>query len=287
MRIAEGLSQTARGWYQRDWSWGVRIGLLWLLALAGTAAAQWWQTDVRVVETLPRGQVDWTEGAVLSRGSATGTTLRGARAVTDQAATQAARQGLWGGLEQVRLDARQMLGPTLLQVEAHRQALEALIAQAAAVETRYWPGGTVETAVQLPFAGRLTALFFAQSSAVIPNGEPRSEAVHTGVVIDARGLAIQPALFPRIVDESGQSLYAPEVVDVEAAVQQGYVAYAKAFDQAPAQARIGERPLVLRALRVAGDTRVDLVLSNAEASRLRDYAATRRLVWQCRVLIVM
>jgi hypothetical protein len=287
MRVAEGSSQTGHGWYQRGWPWGVRIGLLWLLALAGTAAAQWWQTDVRVVETLPRGQVDWTEGAVLSRGSATGTTLRGARALTDQAAVQAARQGLWGGLEQVRLDARQMLGPTLLQVEAHRQALEALIAQAAAVETRYLPGGTVETAVQLPFAGRLTALLLAQPSAVIPDGEPRSEAVHTGVVIDARGLAIQPALFPRIVDESGQSLYAPEVVDVEAAVQQGYVAYAKAFDQAPAQARIGEHPLVLRALRVAGDTRVDLVLGNAEATRIRDYAATRRLVRQCRVLIVM
>ena len=287
MRGSEGLSQTGRGWYQRGWPWGVRVGLLWLLALAGTAAAQWWQTDVRVVETLSRGQVDWTEGAVLSRGSATGTTLRGARALTDRAAVQAARQGLWGGLEQVRLDARQMLGPTLLQAEAHRQALEALIAQAAAVETRYLPGGTVETAVQLPFAGQLTALLLSPSSAVIPDGEPRSEAVHTGVVIDARGLAIQPALFPRIVDESGQSLYAPEVVDVEAAVQQGYVAYAKAFDQAPAQTRIGEHPLVLRALRVAGDTRVDLVLSNAEATRIRDYAATRRLVRQCRVLIVM
>ena len=76
-------------------------------------------------------------------------------------------------------------------------------------------------------------------------------------------------------------------VRVEAAIQQGYVAYAKAFDQAPAQARIGERPLVLRALRVAGDTRVDLVLSQAEATRIRDYTATRRLLRQCRVLIVM
>jgi len=44
---------------------------------------------------------------------------------------------------------------------------------------------------------------------------------------------------------------------------------------------------VLRALRVVGDSRVDLVLGQAEATRLRDYAATRRLVRQCRVLIVM
>ena len=93
--------------------------------------------------------------------------------------------------------------------------------------------------------------------------------------------------FPKLVDERGQALYAPESVDREAAVQQGYIAYAKAFDQAPAQARIGEHPLMLRALRVAGETRVDLVLSDAEATRIRDYAATRRLIRQCRVLIVM
>src|SRR5262249_48109118 len=155
---------------------------------------------------LPRGQVDWTEGVVLSRASATGTTLRGAGAITGQAAVQAARQGLWGELEQVRLDARQMLGPAVMQTEAQRQALEAFIAQAPVAETRYVSGGTVETAVQLPFAGQLTALLLSQPSAVMPDGEPRSEATHTGVVIDARGLAIQPALLPRIVDESGQSL---------------------------------------------------------------------------------
>ena len=204
-----------------------------------------------------------------------------------QAAAQAARQGLLRVFTQVRFDAKQMLGQTARPGEAPWQALEALVTQAAVVETRYLPGGAVETAVQLPFAGQLTALFLPASSAVTPDGAPKTEAVHTGVVIDARGLAIQPALFPRIVDERGQTLYAPESVDREAAVQQGYVAYAKVFDQAPAQTRVGEHPLVLRALRVAGESRVDLVLSDAEATRMRDYAATRRLVRQCRVLIVM
>src|SRR5262249_41760559 len=147
---------------------------------------------------------------------------------TSQAAAQAARQGLWAILDQVRLDASQMLGPAVRQMQERRHELEASVAQAVVVETRYAPG-TVETTVQLPFAGRLTALFLAPASAVTSDAEPKPEAAHTGVVIDARGLAIQPALFPRIVDESGQTLYAPEVVDVEAAVQQGYVAYAKAF----------------------------------------------------------
>ena len=261
--------------------------MLGLLVVAGSAAAQFWSPGVRVTETLSQGQVDWTDGLVLSRDRATSSERRGAGVAAVQAATQTARQGLLRVFEQVRFDARQMLEQAVRQAETPRQELEALVVHATVVETRYFPGGAVETAVQLPFAGQLTALLLPTVSSLTPDGEARPEAVHTGVVIDARGLAIQPALFPRIVDERGQTLYAPESVDREAAVQQGYVAYAKAFDQAPAQARIGEHPLVLRALRVAGETRVDLVLSDTEATRIRDYGATRRLVRQCRVLIVM
>jgi len=287
MRVAGGWWHAGRRCPQAAWSWGRHLGVVCLLVVTGTAVAQLFPTEVRVTETLLHGQVDWTEGAVLSRDSATGSTRRGTGVATSQAAIQAARQGLLQAFGQVRLDASQMLGPAVHETEARRQEVEAIVAQAIVVETRYLPGGAVETAVQLPFAGRFTALFLPASSAVTPGGEPKSEAVHTGVVIDARGLAIQPALFPRIVDERGQTLYALESVDTEAAVQQGYIAYAKAYDQAPAQARIGEYPLVLRALRVAGETRVDLVLSAAEATRMRDYAATRRLVQQCRVLIIM
>ncbi len=287
MRVAGGWWHVGRRCSRLVWPWGGPMGAVGLLVVAGTAAAQFFLTEVRVTETLPPGQVNWTDGVVLSRDSATGSTRRGAGVATSQAAIQAARQGLLLVFRQVRLDAGQMLGQAIAQAEARRQEVEALLAQAAVVETRYVPGGTVETAVQLPFAGRLTALFLPASSAVTPDGAPKTEAVHTGVVIDARGLDIQPALFPRIVDERGQILYAPESVDMEAAIQQGYVAYAKAFDQAPVPARIGEHPLVLRALRVAAESRVDLILSEAEATRMRDYAATRRLVRQCRVLIIM
>jgi hypothetical protein len=261
--------------------------MLALLIVAGSAAAQFWSTEVRVTETFSHGQVDWTEGLVFSRASAASATRWGAGVAAYQSATQAARQGLLRIFDQVRFDATQMLGQALRQAEAPGYELEALVAHASVVETRYVPGGTVETAVQLPFAGQLTALFLPAISSATSDSEPRTEAVHTGVVIDARGLAIQPALLPRIVDERGQTLYASESVDREAAIQQGYVAYAKAFDQAPAQARIGANPLVLRALRVAEESRVDLVLSDAEATRIRDYAATRRLVRQCRVLILM
>jgi hypothetical protein len=170
---------------------------------------------------------------------------------------------------------------------ALRQALEEAVAEAEVYEVHYFPGGTVESAVQLPLRGRFMTLLLPASA--VPSAgvdEPSTAAVYTGVVIDARGLAIQPALLPRIVDESGQTLYAPEVVDPLLAAQRGYIAYAHAFDQAPTQERIGTHPLVLRAHRVSGEARVDLVLRSTDAAQLRDYPTTQRLLQRCQVLIV-
>ncbi|MGE3537631.1 MAG: hypothetical protein AB7N91_09350 [Candidatus Tectimicrobiota bacterium] len=274
---------TATAW------WSLRFFCLLLTLLGGSlapAGAQWPVTDSRVFETLPHGQINWTEGLVLGRDSVPGSPRSGTGAATQHAALHAARQSVQRLLARVRLDGRQTLGERLQQPQS-QQALTALAAQAEVVETRYRAGGTVETVVQVSIAGRLTALLLPPDTDVRLDSPASNEAVHSGIVIDARGLAIQPALLPQLVDEQGQGIYTPGTVSTEAAVQQGYVAYARAFDQAPAQARIGERPLVLRAQRVADATRVDLVLSQTDAARLRDYAATRRLLQQCRVLIVM
>lgn len=268
----------------RYWSLGWALGLL--LACTGLALAQFASTDTRVTETLTHGKVDWTDGLALSQGSATGATRRGAAVGTGHAAFQAARQSLGRLLGQMRLDATQTLGQAMQAGAVSPQALDGVFEQATIAATQYGAGGAVETTVQLPLAGALTALLLPAGGAQTAP-EPTTEAVHTGVVIDARGLAVQPALLPHIIDEQGQPLYTPALVEREAAIQQGYVAYAKAFDQPPLPARIGNQPLVVRALRVTGTARVDVVLSMAEAARLRDYAATRRLVRQCRVLIVI
>src|SRR4029450_8381049 len=102
-------------------------------------------------ETLSQGQVDCTDGLVLSRDRATSAARRGTGGAAVQAATQAARQGLLRIFEQVRFDAAQMLGQAARQAEVPRQELEVLVAYATVVETQYFPGGAVATAVQLPF----------------------------------------------------------------------------------------------------------------------------------------
>src|SRR5262249_18471582 len=82
--------------------WRGAMAVLGLLVLAGSAAAQLFATEVRVTETFAPGRVDWTEGVVLSRDSATSSVRRGAAVTAMQEATQVARQGLLRVFTQVR-----------------------------------------------------------------------------------------------------------------------------------------------------------------------------------------
>src|SRR5262245_43671104 len=118
MRHSSAWWQARRRCVQLLWGWRGSIIGLGLLVLAGSAAAQLLGTEVRVTETLAPGQVDWTEGIVLSRDSATSAARRGAAVTTLQAATQAARQGLLRVFTQVRFDAQQTLGQTARPGEA-------------------------------------------------------------------------------------------------------------------------------------------------------------------------
>src|SRR5215831_13435714 len=121
MRHARGWWQAARRCSQHLWRWCGHIAVLGLLVIAHSAAAQFWSPGVRVTETLAHGQVDWTDGLVLSRDSATSAARRGTGGAAVQAATQAARQGLLRILDQVRFDAAQMLGQAVRQAEVPQQ----------------------------------------------------------------------------------------------------------------------------------------------------------------------
>jgi hypothetical protein len=110
--------------------------------------------------------------------------------------------------------------------------------------------------------------------------------VHTGIIIDARGLAVQQALFPQIFDEEGRALYAPARVQAAIAQQRGFMVYATAFDSPQIEPRVGKNPLVVRARRVADHGRVNLIIHQADALQLQGSAMLRSLLGQCRVVIV-
>jgi hypothetical protein len=199
---------------------------------------------------------------------------------------QAARQRLLETLGQLQVTAGHTIAETVQEVPEKQQALAGLVAEAEVIATRYLPQDMVESTVQLPVFGRLAMLFWPHPAAAATTAASATGGVYTGIIIDARGLAVQPALFPRLVDESGQTLYTPMQVDATLAAQRGYVAYASTVDSPQLEVRVGKQPLILRARRVLGPARVDVVVNQADAAQLQGSEALRLLLTQCRVVIV-
>ena len=256
------------------------------LLMVGTAAAQWRQLETTVVETVLTGRIDWTAGLVHSTGRAPAAGREAAPATPVETAIETARQQLRQTLAQLQLDAARTVGSVVQGTIETQQRLATLVARAEVVETRYLPRGAVESTLQMSLFGQFTALLWPEMTTHADTAGLAGEAVHTGIIIDARGLAVHPALFPQVFDEEGRTLYAPARVRAEMAQQRGYMVYATAFDSPQIEPRVGKNPLVLRARRVADGGRVDLIMHQADALQLQRSPALQTLLSQCRVVIV-
>jgi hypothetical protein len=108
----------------------------------------------------------------------------------------------------------------------------------------------------------------------------------TGLVIDARGLKVNRAMGPRILDEDGNVLYPDrkKVPEMSVLQDRGMVAYV----QDPREAsRSGKDPLIVAVLSVAGSGRDDLVVSREAAVAIRYANEHHRFLdqWAVSVLI--
>lgn len=94
---------------------------------------------------------------------------------------------------------------------------------------------------------------------------------YTGVIIDARGLGLQPSIAPRIRDPYGNTLWGNLEIDPAVAIEYGVAGWARTeaeLSHPSLQARVGTRPLRLRAVRVQGAAHNEVILSHEDAERL-------------------
>jgi hypothetical protein len=110
--------------------------------------------------------------------------------------------------------------------------------------------------------------------------------VATGLVIDARGLGLKPALLPKIVDPQGQELYVGQVVPRTNAVEQGVAGYAKDVNAAANNFRVTDNPAVMKGLSASGSARTDVVIGQADAQAFRQLGGKGDFLQYCRVIIV-
>lgn len=183
-------------------------------------------------------------------------------------------------------------------------------------QPRYMSTGDVEITVEMPLTGDLSNTVLPQqfgggsygtamAPAVCPTcGQPwpagrpypgggtmqtstASGSVFTGLVVDAKGLGLRPAMAPKIVDENGAEVYGSRYVSRDWAVKIGMVGYEKDVNRARTNDRVTNNPLVVRALKVAGPNKADIVVSNADAANIKAAASNMNFLDKCKVMFIV
>lgn len=243
-----------------------------LLCLAASCAA-WASGAVPAASTpssasprpAPRVGVDWQEQVLTATGSGApdlrATTPAQARLGAELAAKMDAFRNLLAQAKGIALEGGKTLGDAL-EDEATRGHVQGALKNFKITHRRYYSDNGVEIDVEVPISGVLAALPSGAEDAVAVNG--KGAASHTGLIVDARGLKLTPAIAPRLLGPDGKAVYARGALSDPKASVASYFATPEA---ARASGRLGKNPLTVKAASADGP---DLVLSAAEVKALQE-----------------
>jgi len=280
-----------------------------------TASMSEW---TQIVEKIGNnGNVNWSAGYIEAVGigapPARSIGKPEARPLALRAAELDAKRNLLEITKGVRIDSATAVKDFTVESDIINSQVEGFIKGAQVVKKDLMSDGTVEVTVRMPLFGDFSRIIIPKilerkadvappviaplpvaAPPVAPPAAPAAPSapvpagpVYTGLVVDARGIQTRPAMAPKILDENGQEIYGSMNVDREYAVQQGISGYARDLTAAQSNSRVTNNPLTVKGLKVQGQGRSDIVISNADAASIRSAADNLTFMKKCRVMIVL
>lgn len=252
--------------------------------------------DQDVIEQKAKGYINWSKGIVQAKGIGTlskkfhGDVNDSSTALED--AKQDACLKIFEVVKGIRIDGTTVVGDYAAENNVIISKIEGIVKNAEVVKKEYFSDGTVEVTMEMNFKGGFAQLVLPGEIRPLESIKPMSpvknaSSVFTGLVVDAGGLGSKPVMSPKILDETGQEVYGSAFVSREYAVQQGMSGYSKDLTAAKSNQRVAGNPLIVKGLRIEGNGHSDIVISNADASRLRSASENLSFMRKCRVIIVV
>ena len=143
-------------------------------------------------------------------------------------------------------------------------------------------GGTnsLSAAAFLPFKDEPKVAFPAPTTNVA-----KSSVTYTGLVIDCRGLNLNPVMSPVIKNANGQAIYGHQNLDYDKIIVNGMASYAgDAYDQI-SRDRAGNNPIVVKASRL-DDINANPVVSVADADKILSANQNDKFLENCAVVFL-
>ena len=269
------------------------LGLILLIMIPAFGLSQ--QKEV-LIENIGNGGINWSKGIVIAKGiGAPPEKYYGkpqARPAALTAAKYVAMRNLLEIVNGVRIDSTTTVKDFAIASDVIYSKVNGMVKGAQIVKQEYMSDGTVEVTIQMSLRGGFSQLVLPRDIRQVESIKPMKPAktkslIFTGLVVDARGLNARPAMSPKILDESGRQVYGSAYVSREYAVQQGMSGYAKDISMAVKNQRVADNPLVVKGIKTQGAGHSDIVISNADASRLKSVSENLSFLKMCRVMIVV
>jgi len=267
-----------------------------LMLAAGSVQAQMAGTITDVVNPVgSTGKVDWTTNVITAVGigapPAQPANAAQARAMAERAAQVVAYRNLLEAVKGVRVDSTTTVENFMVTSDVIKTEVSGFIQGATIMDKKYMSDGSVEVTVGMKLTGALadTLLPKGVTPPVPPVGAAPGtpDQVYTGLIVDARGLGVRPAMAPKILNEDGKEVYGSAYINRDWAVREGMVGYMKDPAAAQTNPRVTNRPFMVKALKVSGDGRVDMVISNADAATIQNVTQNLSMLEKCRVIVLV
>lgn len=246
--------------------------IVWLCALVvplglGFAQGKDPKADPKSGEARPPAGVNW--GGQLVRATGAGapdvkaSSPAQARLGAERAALLDAFRNLLAQVKGVSVDGTRKMGD-LMEKDEVRAKVEGVVKGYKIANKRYFSDNGVEIDLEVPLAA-LADVVDPDATPVEAIGKKEAEKSNTGLVIDARGLKVTPALAPRVLDGDGKALYSIDTLSRDARKTTGVASYVQSLEEAQKSLKAGDKPLVLKAAKAAG---ADLQLAAEDARKL-------------------
>lgn len=266
-----------------------------ILLFSFSAQAQLQGTIRDVIEPVgTTGKVDWSTGVITAVGigapPAQPANAAQARAMAERAAQVVALRNLLEAVKGVRVDSTTLVENFMVTSDVIQTSVNGIVQGAMVMDKKYMSDGSVEVTVGMKLTGALADTLLPRTPPTGLTGTLVPAApgqAYTGLIVDARGLGLKPAMAPKIVNEEGREVYGSAWVGRDYAVREGMVGYLKDPIAAQTNPRVADRPLLVKALRVSGEGRVDLVIANADAAMLHGASQNLSFLEKCRVIVLV
>ncbi len=260
-----------------------------------------WSQCLQVFEN---STIDWASGLVTTTGRALPEINAEGNAVTMPGSARAsAIRNLIAVLKQIKISGSLTVGEYASSHDVILAGIEKIAQDVQIKRQLYTSALDVEVRMTVSLYGGFLQLVLPDHIRQIPKiselkPDPKKQeqnevtapvgtVPYTGLVVDARGLKLEPVLYPTIVSEQGKEIYSSLFVSREFAVQYGVCAYVCDGDAKNNVDRIGPNPLIFKALRKTGDKTGAIVVSMADAKTLDRATERHAFLKECRVVILV